>query len=305
MLSYYEMMRPGNCLMTLVAVFIGGLLVFRWELSAVSGYPVLLAMLAAFLIAGAGNVANDIADIEADKVNRPKRPLPNGKVSKNRAILYALILFAAGNLLAASINWLAFIIALLNSAVLLAYSHSLQHKVYVGNIAVSYLTASSFLFGSAAAGKSVEYMLLPLIMALMAFFASLSREIIKDLEDIEGDRFSFIRKITAKLNKKVAAIAERFSIRDGRPTLSYDTKTAATLAMVSLIAAVLISPLPWTMGILGLYYMAVVIPADLVMVAAAIRLYFSTSRRSLSEVSRMIKTGMSLGLLAFVVGVLL
>jgi geranylgeranylglycerol-phosphate geranylgeranyltransferase len=300
MLSYLEMMRLGNCLMTALAVFAGGLLIFRWGLDPLTGPIVLLAMVSAFLIAGAGNVANDVADFEADKVNRPKRPIPSGRAGRSSSAAFAVFLFIAGLMLAASINWMTLFIALLNSAVLVGYSSWMQHKVYLGNIAISYLVASSFVFGGAAMG----HIGLPLVLSAMAFFANLSREIVKDLEDVEGDRFNFIRRLKARLKRTAASISERFNIKHGKPVLAYNKKDAVIMAMVSLLFSVAISPLPYVLDILKLSYLVFLVPADFVMLAAVVQLYISISRKTLSKVSKMIKAGMLLGLLAFVAGVL-
>ncbi|MFH1294887.1 MAG: UbiA family prenyltransferase [Candidatus Aenigmatarchaeota archaeon] len=300
MQAYFNVLRPGNCLMTSVAVFIGALLVFGWNFTSEVAYPLFMAMAAAFLIAGAGNIVNDIADLNADKINRPKRPIPCGKISRRNAIAYAVALFIAGNIMALTINWLTLLIALLNTAVLIGYSATLQHKVYVGNIAVSYMVASSFLFGGAA----LDHVFLPLIISAMAFFANLAREIVKDLEDMEGDKFNFIRRVKREIKKRVSKIAERFNIKNGKPVLSYDPRIALIGATTSLMMSVIISPIPYTMGILKLPYLLFVVPADIVMLLAVAQVLATTSKKSLAKASNLIKIGMLLGLFSFIAGVL-
>jgi len=298
--AYLEMLRPLNCLMAAVAVSIGGLLVFGLGLDVATQRTMALAMISAFLIAGAGNAINDVFDVEADKVNRPKRPLPSGRASRSGASVFAALLFLAGNALAASINWMAFIIALLNTLMLIAYASWLKHKPYAGHAAVSYLVASTFAFGAAAMGdvSAAAY------LALMAFFANFAREIVKGLEDIEGDSFSFMMRVKARLKRAAARLAERFRLKNGKPVMAYDAKNAVVVAMVSLVASVVLSTLPFFMGAFGAVYMMAVIPADIAMLAGVVQLGLSTSRPSLSKVSKLIKAGMLLGLLAFIVGAL-
>lgn len=298
---YFAILRPGNCAMTAAAVFIGGLLVFGWSASESNLVSILTAMGAAFLIAGGGNVVNDIADLAADKVNRPKRPLPSGRISVNTAETYAIMLFLLGLLLASSINWLAFLIAIINTIMLIVYSTTLQHKVYIGNVGISYLVASSFVFGGAAMGK-IE---LTLILAGMAFFSNLAREIVKDLEDLKGDRISFLRRVKAKLARKLSAIAERFNIKDGKPKLSYNPRIAVLIALMSLVLSITISPMPYFFGILKLPYLIFLVPADIVMILSIVQLVNSRSKKTLTSTSKLIKLGMILGLVSFVAGVLL
>ena len=105
------------------------------------------------MITGAGNVVNDYYDREIDAVNRPKRPIPSGRISPKSALNYSLILFAAGCLLAALVNQLCLLVAAFNSAILFFYARNLKTTPLAGNLCVAYLTGSTFLFGGATAGQ--------------------------------------------------------------------------------------------------------------------------------------------------------
>ena len=74
-----------------------------------------LIFLAVFLITGAGNVVNDYYDRKIDAVNRPKRPIPSGRISPKSALNYSLVLFVAGCLLAGLINQICLLVAAFNS----------------------------------------------------------------------------------------------------------------------------------------------------------------------------------------------
>ncbi|HLD78882.1 MAG TPA: geranylgeranylglycerol-phosphate geranylgeranyltransferase, partial [archaeon] len=197
--AWLEILRPANCLMAAIAVLVGMLLVVT-KLGASFSLPVvLLAAVAAFLIAGAGNAVNDCVDVEADRVNRPKRPIPSGRISRGAALNYSIALFALGIFLAAAIFqytglWWPAAIAAVNSGLLILYAFRLKDSLLIVNIVVSYLVGSSFLFGGAAAGD----LLLPLLLTLLAALANLGREVAKTLEDLEGDRVGFLRKLARK-----------------------------------------------------------------------------------------------------------
>jgi geranylgeranylglycerol-phosphate geranylgeranyltransferase len=296
MFGYLRIIRPLNCVMTAVAVFIGGLLVANLG-ALFFAEKIYLAMAAAFLIAGAGNIINDYVDMESDRINRPKRPIPSGQIGRKSALAFSILLFLVGIFLAGFINWIAFGIAVFNSLLLIAYSLCLQNKLLLGNISISYLVGSGFLFGGVALGNPF----LPLVLMLLAFFANLSREIVKDLEDIEGDRKSFLKRIAAGIKK---SIAERFGFTGGGAELKYGRRKLKIIAGFSLLLAIAVSPLPYMLGILGLSYLIILIPTDLVFLISALFLTRTGSSKGFHRISRMIKLGMLLGLIAFIVGAL-
>jgi len=289
MFSWLEMLRPLNCAMSSVGVLVGGVLV-----AETLSLPLLIAAAAAFLIAGAGNSVNDVFDVESDRINRPRRPIPSGRMSKNLAAGLTLALFGAGILLAAWVSWLCFILAIVNSVLLVVYSFNLQHKILIGNLVVSYIVGSVFLFGGAALNDIV----LPLMLAVLAFLANFAREVVKDLEDLEGDKVSFMKRAASKVR---GAFAERFRMgKDGRIKLRYRTVYAILFAVFSLWMAVVISTLPYVWNILGLSYLALLIPTDAVFIAAS---YILIRGRRYALVSRLIKAGMAIGLAAFLAGI--
>jgi len=293
-IGYLKILRPLNCVMTAIAVFIGGLLIAEFG-TLIYAEKIYLAMAAAFLIAGAGNAINDYVDVESDRINRPKRPIPSGQVGKRWALVYSILLFLVGIFLAGFINWIAFGVAVFNSALLIVYSVSLQNKLLLGNISISYLVGSGFLFGGVALGN----MFLPLLLMLLAFFANLSREIVKDLEDIEGDRKSFLKRVAAGIRR---TIGERFGFTGSGAELKYGRRKLKIIAGFSLLLVIATSPLPYMFGILGLSYLIILIPTDIVFLVAVLFTIKAESKKGFHRISRMIKLGMFLGLLAFIIG---
>jgi geranylgeranylglycerol-phosphate geranylgeranyltransferase len=88
-------------------------------------------------------------------------------------------------------NWLTLGIVALNSFLIVAYEMWLKVRGFVGNLSVSWLTASLFLFGGVAALPESGPTVFPvpaLVLALLAFLSSVGREIIKGIEDIRGDQ---------------------------------------------------------------------------------------------------------------------
>jgi len=144
----------------------------------------LLTAVSASLIAAGGNVINDIYDIETDKINRPERALPSGKISLNAAFNYYLLLTSCGIVISVIISYLAFAVAFTVFAGLWFYATTLKRLPLAGNIAIAIFTGMVFPYGALAAGElSAGY-----FPFLFAFLTTLIREVLKDLEDTGGDR---------------------------------------------------------------------------------------------------------------------
>ncbi len=271
MLAYLQILRPLNGVMAALAVLVGALIAAQ-NLTA----GALLAAIAAFIALGAGNVINDYYDYGIDRINNPSRPLPARKITLRAAHLYSLLLFFAGIGLSAFINALTLAIAVFNCSLLYAYAWKIKKAGGLRkNLTVSYLVASPFLFGGVAVGNPG----VTLLLALLAALSNTSREIIKDIEDYEGDR-QFAKTIPAALG----------------------FEKAARLAALFVALAILLSPLPYVLGILNKYYLALVIPADAYFAHAMARFVRNAGVEAARKTQRAIKQGMALALLAFVAG---
>ncbi|MFH1445105.1 MAG: UbiA family prenyltransferase [Nanoarchaeota archaeon] len=299
-IAYLSMIKPVKALIPLIAVFFGGLLVIGWDFQHLSGYsPLYPALLAVFLIAGGGNIINDYFDAESDRINHPKRPIPSGKASRRGALVLSAMFFLAGVLFAAFINWPAFIIAVVNSLLLALYSSQLQNKIYTGNILIGYLIGSSILFG----GIAMNNVVLPIWLGLLLGLSVISREMIKDLEDAEGDRKSILKRLASKFRKASTPITEKFGIPSKSVEVKVNKRITILLSAVSLMAAVVISPMPYIFGVLGFNYLMAIIPADIVLFFTVYQLNNINGKANYRTVQKMIKLGILLTLIAFIVAI--
>ncbi|QSE97806.1 geranylgeranylglycerol-phosphate geranylgeranyltransferase [Fulvivirga lutea] len=136
------------------------------------------------IIAAAGYIINDYYDVKIDLINKPQRVVV-GRILKRRV---AMILHTALNFIGITMGFLlGYKIGLLNfiSALLLwSYSNQLKRTVLVGNLVVALLTGLSIYVIAIYFEPNNNYIL---GYALFAFFMTLIREIIKDLEDLKGD----------------------------------------------------------------------------------------------------------------------
>ncbi|MBS1263985.1 MAG: Digeranylgeranylglyceryl phosphate synthase [Methanonatronarchaeales archaeon] len=268
----FEATRPGNAAMTLVAVVVGGIVVPSFSTADVAS--LLTASAIAALVTAGGNVVNDLFDAEIDEVNRPGRPIPGGRLSREGAIVASAVLLGS-SVLGLLINPLVLAIAVFNAAILVLYSLRLKRLPLVGNAAVSYLVGSAFLFGGAAVGGPVESV--PLF--LLALLATLGREVAKDVEDLRGD----------------AGRADTLATRYG------PGRASEASAAVSLLAAAA-SPLPYLLGVLGHGFLPFAAAADLLLIGAASSLLRSPSVEAAGTSQRRIKAAMAVALAGFLVG---
>jgi len=183
MLEYLKLIRPVNCTMTAIAVYIGAVIAGA-TVSLSSTNPVILGMVSAFLICAGGMSINDYFDVKADKINKRRRPVAKGTIKKGNALLVAVLLSVLGLIAAYQISIPAFQIAILVAIVLFAYSFVLKKIVFIGNVAISSLVALSFIYGAVIGGAAFAVFYL----ALLAFFSNMGREIYKDIEDVMGDK---------------------------------------------------------------------------------------------------------------------
>ncbi len=268
-----ELIRPHNCVLAGIGVLIGGII----GAGGIPSFEIIFAFVAAAFIAGAGNSVNDYADRELDSVNNPDRPIPSGRISPSDALTISRILFAVG-IVYSALTWRlsCLILASANSILLYYYARSLKKRGLVGNVAISFLVGSTFLFGSLAVGRFQTAG----IMAAMAAFSTAGRELIKDIEDIEGDKKSG---------------SKSFPLEHGR-------KKAAGLAITFTVIAIILTPLPYLWNIFGRLYLYVVTVPILSFLTGIAIIAKSQEKLAAKRASLVYKIGMGSGLIAFLIG---
>ncbi|MBN2012899.1 geranylgeranylglycerol-phosphate geranylgeranyltransferase [candidate division KSB1 bacterium] len=271
--AYFQITRPVN-------VLIGGLSIFIGAFIAGSIQPiqnVALAVLSGMLIAAAANTINDYYDVAIDRINKPYRPIPSGKITEKTAWIYAMIMFVIGTGLSILINNKALAIAVFAWVVLYCYSAKLKRTVLWGNLAVSFMTAFAFIYGGVAVNRLNE----AIIPAVFSFLFHLGREIIKDIEDREGDS---------------ADHAVTLPIR-------YGVRPALWVTMFVFILLIGLTIMPFVMGIFGVPYLWVVIlGVDTVLVFVIFSMWKTPVPKNLGRLSTLLKMDMLVGLIAIYVG---
>jgi 4-hydroxybenzoate polyprenyltransferase len=168
----------------------------------------LLLIISSLLIAAAGNIINDYFDRNIDEINKPEKKIIDKLIKRRWAIIMHIVFSFAAILIGFYVDsqtpvfWLG-ISNTVCVLLLFGYSISLKKKLLVGNILISLLTAwvilvcflcyyrsfsCTYCDASEWQGRLNRFIRISFLYAGFAFVISLIREVVKDMEDMEGDK---------------------------------------------------------------------------------------------------------------------
>lgn len=222
-MNFIRLIRPINLLIIAFTMYSTRVFLYVYEqffktkLFTKEGeeFDFFLLVFSTILIAAAGNIINDYFDVKADRINKPEKLIITKYINRKWAILSHWILnsiaFAIAIYLSSRNNtfWYVFI-HLLSINSLWFYSMYFKRRPLIGNLIIACLTALvpvlcgvHFYIQSQFPSVETQEIKAPIsywiyhllshghyifILAFFAFTSNLSREIIKDIEDIEGDK---------------------------------------------------------------------------------------------------------------------
>tara|TARA_Y100000588_G_scaffold55716_1_gene53245 strand:+ start:21511 stop:22341 length:831 start_codon:yes stop_codon:yes gene_type:complete len=266
-----ELLRPINGLITA-----GSVLLAAWLATGQLTLPAFIAAFSATLIAGFGNGHNDIVDVEVDRLAHPNRPLPASGISVHaaRRVTWACALVGCVSAMALPPSCLA--IAGVNTFGLWFYNRRAKWWPFFGNALIAAIAASTFIYGGFAVGSLRG--IWPITM--FAFTLHLSREIIKDLEDLGPDRERGGATLPGHLGVNVALWA----------------------ASALLVLLILVTPFPalWSEHVEHPYLAAIAV-LDILLLTILYRIWKSPLPERFSRASRLLKWATIVGLAAFCV----
>jgi 4-hydroxybenzoate polyprenyltransferase len=180
--------------------------------STESGTPLMgytdffLLLFSSVCIAAAGYIINDYFDMDIDHINKPQKMVIGKWIGRRWAMLWHMLLSLIGLFLTAIValhvnNMLLLVFNFASVVVLLFYSTTFKKKLLIGNVLISLLTAwvIGVLFVAEINLADLSYLKrhkteldklykYTLVYAGFAFIVSLIREVVKDLEDMIGDK---------------------------------------------------------------------------------------------------------------------
>ncbi|MBE6489557.1 MAG: geranylgeranylglycerol-phosphate geranylgeranyltransferase [Methanobrevibacter sp.] len=275
---YVEILRPGNAMMGAIAIILIAIIDRSLNL------PIILAMLAVFFETAAGNVINDYFDYQIDLINKPERPIPSGRISLKNGRNYGYLLFLLGTICGFLIsyltnNWIPFIIVLIADVILYLYAYTLKATPLIGNLAVGFMTGFGFVFGGYTLNNPT-IISTSIFLGFFAFVMTTARELVKDIEDIEGDK------------------------SEGAKTLPilYGEKITSVLAFILIVIDCALCPLLYYYNVFGFYYLIVIAIAVILFLYSAILIIRNQDRATAGKVSKYLKIGMLIAFVSFIFG---
>jgi 4-hydroxybenzoate polyprenyltransferase len=191
MRPYLAILRPNNILLTL---FTQGVFMiaasrtsyFNIDWSNIIWPESLLIILTCCLTAAGGYIINDLFDVETDHINRPNKRILKRDISHKAAIVYYIILTALGQICGYYAGLGIGLFASAIAVLLYFYSSDLKAMGLPGNSLIAFMSGSVIYIASRGiheihSAYFAEY-------AFLAFLLTMARELVKDAEDIEGDK---------------------------------------------------------------------------------------------------------------------
>tara|TARA_Y100001970_G_scaffold238118_1_gene299101 strand:+ start:2537 stop:3430 length:894 start_codon:yes stop_codon:yes gene_type:complete len=288
--DWLQFFRWGNCLNGLIGVFLGAIMVIE---GIPSGKELQITTLLAISVSsfmGSWNGLNDYVDIEIDKINRPNRPLPSGRISISSArSLITILMFTSFASLLSAANiaqtmtsdfttwyptiaiWFFAIFLLVNYESTSSFSMTLKDRGLPGNIAISLSVGLVILYGAAGVFDVTNPKVISLFF--VGFLFNTAREIIKDVEDMLGDEGRYT-----------------LAMRVGPDKARLTAWVLLLLTMISLI-------LPFSLGIFETKQIILIGPALFVLMGVKKHIALAED----TAASRQIKISMTLAILGLIV----
>lgn len=268
--AYLRLVRIEHGVMTGLAA-VAGYLSVGWYTSG----KLLLVFASSLLAETALFALNDIFNVEEDRVNSPERPLVKGEVSVREAAALALASSSAALALAATLGLPP--LALVVAALFLgnAYNAYLKRHSFFGNIIVSALTASSFLYGALAAGAIPDKVAL---FFIIAFLANIGREILKGIRDLEGDMRVGVCTLACEIGVERAAFV-----------------SAVFMALAVVLSFAAVEYFEWKY-----YFLPLILATDVIFVHAIYNILKNPNPASAGKFRKTTLAGMLLAIIAFI-----
>jgi len=275
--NYFMLSRPLNSTLAGFAVAIGALASLSHPLTVIQLWFIILGCITSGFISAFGYVINDVFDIEIDRINMPHRPIPSGVVSLQGAKLFCVFLAVLGAMFAILIDLVAIFLALMGIILLYLYAAYFKRSGFPGNLIVASLATIPFLFG----GFVTESFPTLLIPASFSFLINLSRELIKDIEDVHGDQLENVQSVALK----------------------YGIRPARNMAYIFLLSLLVIIPIPVFLGVyksIPFMIAVVIIYGTLIY---TMKLTFKPTEEEIiagtTATKRILKTCMTIGVIGF------
>jgi len=188
---YFQMIRPLNVLLSGITVFIASYILNQTNCKMIWIISIIVMLFCSF-----ANIINDLFDFDTDKINNPKKYFKILLLNSSTILITLITLLISALILAhlfLPINaiYYLYLICLL----IILYTPYLKGIPLLGNLVISFIVASVFIITELTFFNSFSYLLF--YPCILTFLLTLIREIIKDIDDLQGDANAGIRTFPA------------------------------------------------------------------------------------------------------------
>jgi geranylgeranylglycerol-phosphate geranylgeranyltransferase len=274
MKEYFEIIRPINCLM----FFLTGLFSCYITIKNIGVFldnRALLGSFSLFLICAGGHAINDYFDVKIDKINKPMRVLPSGRLEPKNVMIFSMILLLISIVISSIINLNTLLLSLIMCILTILYGkYSKMSKIF-GNVIISLIVSLILVYAIFITGK-----MFPIVWIIpVAFFISMSREITKDIEDVKGDK----------------------SISKSSLPLKFGIRGSSIFAFLFLLLALIFAYIPYFFSVFNYRYFLVLL-VNLIISIYTSKKFLRQPQKNVKMYQKFIKLWMILGLIAILVG---
>ena len=302
---YLQLLRVGNLAFLAILLYV----MEKWvtvPLLHLEKFPeqmpwwvLTLLILSVVCVAAGGYVINDYFDVKIDRINRPDDMVVTRVISREAAMNWFYVLTAIGMVAGLAVAWWArswnlLFIYIVIPGLLWFYSASYKRMLLVGNLIVAFISALvpllvaiinadylKHLYSEALAYTPIVGQLFVWLsgFALFSFLLTWAREVVKDIEDVEGDREMECRTMPIVWGEKASKVVVTLLV-------------VATMALIGYLAYfVLPFPMQWSTLTGRFVIFGVMVP----LVCVLVLLWFARSKRELHTVQQVLKFAMFLG----------
>ena len=180
----FRLTRFWNLVIIAVAQYLAAAFLLHRYTAVFTDLSLFVLSLSTVLIAAAGYIINDYYDIKIDLINKPDRVVIGKSITRRYAIFFHTFISIIGILLGLWLSWKIAAINFVCVFLLWLYSNQLKRQPFIGNLMVAILTGLSIWLINWLYREPNTFVI---IYSLFAFFMTLIREIVKDMEDMKGD----------------------------------------------------------------------------------------------------------------------
>ncbi|MDP4630836.1 MAG: geranylgeranylglycerol-phosphate geranylgeranyltransferase [Flavobacteriales bacterium] len=207
------MSRPNNLLMIVFAMF-----AFRFGFAHTIApedftqwMQFLGMMITIVLLTAGGNFINDYFDVRVDRINKPNAVYVETQVKRRVVILAHIVTTTLGILISFFVgksmhSYLPFVVAIVVSIALGLYTPFFKKRVLSGNLLVSLCIGMIPLWSVWPHLSNLHIGFWTLIFSVFAFSVNFSREIVKDIEDVDGDAAENYKTLPVVMGTQTARI---------------------------------------------------------------------------------------------------